>query len=182
MVAWRPTMNESKYEQVILFLLNSIANNDLLGKVKLFKLLYYIDFDHYQAFNTSITGDVYHKCPYGPVGINVGRLLQKMVGNELISIDTKPVGDVKQYVFKALVDAEPQNHFGKSELEVLNRVANNWANHRTGEIVTATHGEAPWRAVNMGEEIPYSLAFYRHQVYEYAGSDDEETTENLSTG
>lgn len=182
MALWRPVIEREKYKQAILYLLNSPANNAMLGKVKLFKLLYYIDFDHYQVFNTPITGDVYYKRPYGPVGANAERILLEMRAEELISVNVKAVGHVTQYVFTALDKGDPQRYFGSSELEVLERVSTNWANHRTGEIVTATHGEAPWRAVDMGEEIPYALAFYRHQLYEYAPSNDEEIIEPVGIG
>lgn len=178
MAPWRPVINKKKYKQAILFLLNSSANNTLLGKVKLFKLLYYIDFDHHQSFKTPITGDVYCKRAYGPVGQNVDKLLLEMVSEELIAITTKPVGDVTQYVFTALIQSKPHEHFSASEIEVLEQVAKKWANHTTGEIVTATHGEAPWRAVDMGEEIPYSLAFYRQPLNEVAANHDEELVES----
>ena len=72
------TSQKAKYKQTILFLVNSDANNDRLGKVKLFKLLYYIDFDHYQEYDASITGDTYYKRQYGPVGINANDLLYEM--------------------------------------------------------------------------------------------------------
>ena len=79
MVICRPQVNKEKYKQVILFLLNSAVNNNLLGKVKLFKLLYYIDFNHYQTFKMPVTGDIYRKLPYGPVGDNVVSILSEMV-------------------------------------------------------------------------------------------------------
>ena len=178
MVTWRPTIQKDKYQQVILFLLNSAANNTFLGKVKLFKLLYYIDFDHYQYFKTPVTGDIYYKRAYGPVGKNAELILHEMASAKLISINTKPVGDVQQYVYTAPHKFKAHDKFLASEMEVLEQVAKKWANHRTGEIVTATHGEAPWRAVDMSAEIPYSLAFYREPMLVDAESHgDEELVE-----
>lgn len=181
MQIWRPTIEKGKYKQVILFLLNSAANNTLLGKVKLFKLLYYVDFDHYQAFKTPITGDIYYKFPYGPVGTTVESVLQEMASDGLITISTKPIGEVTQYVFTPLTESKPHKVFSPSEMEVLEQVAKKWANHRTTEIVTATHGEAPWRAVEMGSEIPYSLAFYRQPFGEAGTNSDEELVESVAS-
>jgi len=62
---WRPTLDREKYRQVILFLLKSGANNVYLGKVKLFKLLYYIDFNHFEVYKASVTGDNYRKLDLG---------------------------------------------------------------------------------------------------------------------
>lgn len=169
----RQKIQWEKYKQVILYLLKRGANNPWLGKVKLFKLLYYCDFDHYQAFDSPITGDTYRKRPYGPVGEHAEKILLEMRDQELITIGTKTVGDFTQYVFDARIEPEPDK-LSISEREILDHVISKWASHRTGEIVTATHGEAPWRAVEMGQEIPYSLAYYRHQVYEYSAPNDEE--------
>jgi uncharacterized phage-associated protein len=177
MSMWRPTINEDKYKQVILFLLNSAAYNALLGKVKLFKLLYYIDFDHYQHYKTSVTGDVYHKWPYGPVGDKTEQILSEMESEEMISITRRQVGDFSQYVFETF--AQPADAFSSSEMEVLKLVVKKWANHTTNEIIAATHGEAPWRAVEMWDEIPYSLAFYRKQIGE---KDADEELTMASTG
>lgn len=173
MVIWRPKIDKKKYQQTILFLLNSAANNTLLGKVKLFKLLYYVDFDHYQAYQTPVTGEVYYKWPYGPVGDSSEKLLREMESEEMLSITKQQVGDFSQYVFKPL--DQPSGIFSPSETEILERVVQKWANHTTNEIIAATHGEAPWRAVEMWEEIPYSLTFYRKQMREKDA--DEELTE-----
>ena len=96
MTTWRPQLIKEKYKQVIPFLLNSDANNVRLGKVKLFKLLYYVDFDHFQEFKSSVTGDWYRKLPYGPVPVNAQDLLYEMRSEERIAIEKQPVGDVCQ--------------------------------------------------------------------------------------
>ena len=74
---WRPTLNKEKYRQVILFLLNSSANNIYLGKVKLFKLLYYIDFNHFESYKASVTGDSYRNLDYGPVPMTAQQILSE---------------------------------------------------------------------------------------------------------
>lgn len=170
MEPWRPSINKEKYEQAILYLLNSPANNALLGKVKLFKLLYYIDFDHYQEFREPITGDVYRKLPFGPVPDNANGMLSQMVSSELIQISSREIGEYRQFIFTPL-EPPPDltKTFTSTEIAVLQGVIEKWANRSTNDIVAATHSEAPWRAANMGEEIPYALAFYRR------GADEELT-------
>lgn len=169
---WRPPLNIDKYKQALLFLLNSTANNTLLGKVKLFKLLYYLDFDHYQVFKTPITGDIYRKLPYGPVPANAQDVLSEMVDSGQVTISQRRVRDYLQYVFTANAESDT-DAFTSSEMEVLEQTTKKWANHTTNEIVAATHGEAPWRAVEMGAEIPYALAFYRREIVEESDNDEE---------
>ena len=40
-----------------------------LGKIKLFKLLYLLDFEHFRMTGRSVTGLGYHAWKYGPVPI-----------------------------------------------------------------------------------------------------------------
>lgn len=173
---WRPRLDKKKYKQVILFLLNSGANNVHLGKVKLFKLLYYIDFDHFEFFKASVTGDSYRKLDYGPVPMHADVVLSEMAHEGLIAIDKVSTGDYTQYRFRPL--ATPNSGmFSGSEMQALDQVVLKWANHTRADIVAATHGEAPWRAVQMGDEIPYTLAFYRHEVGDAEEKSDEEPQE-----
>ena len=174
MSSWRPTMDKEKYKQAILFFLNSSANNIRLGKVKLFKLLYYADFDHYQVYKTPITGDVYNKKAYGPVPQSAQAIMYEMCSDNLLEMTTRRIGDYRQNVYTPLVSHQP-DAFTTTEMQVLDHVVQKWTSHSTQEIVVATHGEAPWRAVEMAEEIPYALAFYRRQIEEH--DHDEELEE-----
>ena len=73
-------MNEDKYIEVLQFLLDpdTGANNKHLGKVKLMKMLYYVDFDHYERYGESITGDTYRKLQHGPVPKHADSILEAM--------------------------------------------------------------------------------------------------------
>ena len=176
MSIWRPELNREKYKQAILFLLNGSANNIQLGKVKLFKLLYYVDFDHYQSYEAPVTGDTYRKLDYGPVPSHAQEIIDEMEADGLVEVSQRQVGNYLQNTFLALAKHDT-NKFTATEMEILGQVEKKWAAHTRSEIVAATHGEAPWRAVGMGDEIPYSLAFYRRQDPEAIEAADEEPQE-----
>ena len=165
MMIWRPTLNKDKYKQVVLFILNGAANNPLLGKVKLFKLLYYVDFDHVENYDAPVTGDVYRKEMHGPFPSTGDAILSEMKDEGLIDYWQEEVRDNQKYCFRAK-RAPDESLLTRSELKVLEQVVSKWANHTREEIENATHGEAPWVAVEMGEEIPYTLAYYRSQPHE----------------
>src|SRR4029077_11187228 len=69
--------SEEKLQQVILYFLEHI-NNVHLGRTKLMKLLYFVDFDHYEAHGQSVTGATYRKLPHGPYPDKVEKLIEKM--------------------------------------------------------------------------------------------------------
>src|SRR5690349_3658091 len=69
--------SEEKLQQAILYFLEHI-NNVHLGRTKLMKLLYFVDFDHYEAHGQSVTGAIYRKLPHGPYPDKVEKLIAKM--------------------------------------------------------------------------------------------------------
>src|SRR5471030_2768319 len=72
--------SEDKMKQVVLYFLERI-NNVHLGRSKLMKLLYFVDFDHYEKHGEAITSAIYRKLPHGPVPTKVEKLIKKMVDN-----------------------------------------------------------------------------------------------------
>ena len=54
-----------KYKEAIVYLCDQLGG-EIRGKKKLAKLLYYMDFDHYEKNHKSITGDIYKALPMGP--------------------------------------------------------------------------------------------------------------------
>ena len=59
-------INKKKYKNIILFFANRIRNGTL-GKLKIMKLLYYLDFDFFEKYGRSVTGDEYLRFELGPV-------------------------------------------------------------------------------------------------------------------
>src|SRR5262249_37224158 len=69
--------SEEKLQQVILYFLEHI-NNVHLGRTKLMKLLYFVDFDHFEAHGASVTGATYRKLPHGPYPDKIEKVIAKM--------------------------------------------------------------------------------------------------------
>ena len=154
------TFTPEKARHVILFFLERV-NNIFLGKTKLMKLLYYVDFDHYEEYGTSVTGAKYRKLPYGPVAKENEKLLKKMQTEGVIEKVDDVVGDYEQerYITQnALFDSAL---FSSEELETLKRVARHWERATAKEISVASHNEAPWATSEAGKVIDYELAVYR---------------------
>jgi uncharacterized phage-associated protein len=166
-------VNVDKYLEALRFLLDEHrgANNPHLGKVKLMKLLYYADFDHYFRHGASITGDTYVKLEYGPVPRHGQHMLDKLQERKLLDVGEEPVFDYVRNSYRLRQPLAEIQHLTEDEMQTLADVVGKWKNHTREEIVTASHGDPPWIMADYGEEIPYELVFYRENV---AGSRDEE--------
>jgi len=151
--------SRDKQSNAILYFLEH-ANNAKLGKTKLLKLLYFLDFGFFEKHGESVTGDTYKKLPYGPVADHSMDLLQEMeMVNDLTTVRAE-AGPYDQTRYIPNVEADV-SVFSGSELEELQNVARAYFHHSASQVTAITHAEAPWKATNDGEVIDYRLAWYR---------------------
>ena len=155
--------SEEKLQQVILYFLERI-NNVHLGRTKLMKRLYFVDFDHYEAHGHAITGATYRKLPHGPYPDKIEKLIAKMENAGLVrtvKVDRKGYAQHRLITVKGKFDPAK---FTGAELQTLERVAADWANATAGDIEAATHREAPWAGTQDGKTIDYEMAEYRRAL------------------
>lgn len=160
-------INEKKYKNLILFFAGKIKNGTL-GKLKIMKLLYFLDFDFFEKHGKSISGDEYLRFDNGPVPRMAEKILKEMNGKDIkitkIKIST---GYNDQQHIDALKDFDI-DLFSKEELLMMEETANKWEKFSGGEMKTASHGEAPWIATKPNNVIDYNLAYYRNKYGEMA--------------
>jgi len=160
MHAEHSSFQAEKLEHVILFFLERI-NNITLGRTKLMKLLYYVDFDHCEKTGRPITNANYRKLPHGPVPDEAEDVIEKMVKAGAVQEVQRPVGSFTQHRLltdKAKFDAAI---FSGDEIETLESVAKRWCQASAKEIEKASHREAPWATTEDGKTIDYEMAEYR---------------------
>lgn len=155
--------SEAKLQQVILYFLEHI-NNVHLGRTKLMKLLYFVDFDHYEAHGAPVTGATYRKLPHGPYPDKIEKLIARMEKSGLVrevKVDHKGYTQHRLITLNAKFDPA---RFSGTELQTLERVAADWADATAAQIEAATHREAPWAGTQVGKKIDYEMAEYRRAI------------------
>jgi len=160
-------INEKKYKNAILFFAGKIQNGTL-GKLKMMKLLYYLDFDFFEKYGKSVTGDQYLRFENGPVPRMAEKLLKEMSGKD-IKITHRKIkeGLNSQQHIEPLKDFD-LDVFTKEELLMLEEIASKWEKFTGSEMKAATHGEAPWISTKPDDVIDYNLAYYRNKYGEMA--------------
>jgi uncharacterized phage-associated protein len=160
-------INQKKYRNAIIFFAQKIQNGTL-GKLKIMKMLYYLDFDFFEKYGRSVTGDEYLRFDNGPVPRMGEKMLKEMDGKE-IKISRKKIGNGynDQMQIEALVDFDI-NVFEKEELLMLKEIAAKWEKFSGAEIKNSSHGEAPWIAAKPDGIIDYNLVYYRNKYGEMA--------------
>lgn len=160
-------INEKKYKNAIIFFSKKIQNGTL-GKLKIMKLLYYLDFDFFEKYGRSVTGDEYLRFDNGHVPRMAEKILKEMNGKQ-IKITRRMIkpGYNDQQHIEALGDFD-LNIFTKEELVMLEDVADKWEKFTGAEMKTASQGEAPWISTKPNDVIDYNLALYRNKYGEMA--------------
>lgn len=155
-----------KYLNLILYILER-ANDVNLGKKKLFKLLYFVDFDYYERHQKSITGENYIVLQYGPVPEKGQAVLNAMEGQNLIeSIKAKrAIYDQIRFMPHQKADLSV---FDGEEFEHINSVITRFGDYDGATIERAAKNDIPFRATNESGEkkIDYDLVFYRASASE----------------
>ncbi|MDP3882603.1 MAG: Panacea domain-containing protein [Candidatus Staskawiczbacteria bacterium] len=158
-------INEKKYKNLILFFANKIRNGTL-GKLKIMKLMYFLDFDYFEKYGKSISGDEYLRYDLGPVPRTAKRILEKMDGKD-IRITKKKIGlgYNDQQLIEPIKDFDVKL-FSKEELLMMEEIAGKWEKFSGTDMKNASHGEAPWIATKPNDVIDYNLAYYRNKYGE----------------
>lgn len=160
-------INEKKYRNLILFFANKIKNGTL-GKLKIMKLLYFLDFDYFEKYGKSVSGDEYLRFDLGPVPKMAKRILEKMEGKD-IKITKNKIGSGynDQQLIEPMKDFDV-SLFSREELLMMEEIAGKWEKFSGTDMKNASHGEAPWIATKPNGVIDYNLAYYRNKYGEMA--------------
>lgn len=136
-----------------------------LGKVKLMKLLYFLDFMHVKKYGIPVTSDRYVNLEHGPIPSAIKNLVDNLADDPDHSelADTIVIkhadGEMIQRITAArtLTDGD-MAVFSPSELTILQEVCQRFGGMNTATIERASHDEAPWRLTSFLDTISYELA------------------------
>ena len=152
---------EKLVEAVVFF----AANVRKLGKTKLYKLLYFLDFQHYRDTGRPVTGLDYFAWPKGPVPKALHEELdapsQDWQGR--VAFTKKSWSKGPMLAVRALSPFDPKL-FSKRELRLMEQLAADFKDADAASMVDATHLEnQPWHEIYevrhaKQTQIPYSLA------------------------
>jgi uncharacterized phage-associated protein len=141
------------------------ANTRYCGKVKLFKLLYLLDFGHFRETGRSVTGLDYLAWKMGPAPLELMQEWDQLSPDLAAAIDIQPE-QVIDYTRERVVPrvAFDDSAFTKRELRHLEELAARFRDDYTQPLVNITHDErGPWVKIwddgrGNNERIPYNLA------------------------
>lgn len=159
-----PQKNLTKFREVFLYILQQVGAKPNIGLTVLYKLLYFVDFDHYEKYETQLMGLTYIKNHHGPTPREFVKVIKDMQ-------EHKDIEEVKSKYFqfeqrKYLPLREPNLDLLKpTELQTVDRVLGKLSNMTAKEISHYVHGDIPYQVVEDNQNIDYEYALYRESPY-----------------
>lgn len=143
------------------------GNVRFCGKIKLFKLLYLLDFEHFRQTGKSVTGVEYQAWKFGPVPVELMEEWEEMSEDiaRAVHIESEPVIDYVRQAVKVnegvKFDAED---FTPRQLRIMEDLAERYRETFSPTMIDVTHEQnGAWDKVWQGGQgahqvIPYQLA------------------------
>ena len=159
-----PTLQISKFKNVLLYILEHCAGKPNVGETVLYKLLYFSDFNYYELYEEHLTGAKYRKLPYGPVPQKLDAVIGQMIEKGQLQRVKTTYHGLPQTRYLPLIKAD-LTELRASEKEVIDRVIEQMSDWSATMISEYSHKDLPWEATEEGKDISYNLAFYRELPY-----------------
>lgn len=159
-----PQKNMSKFKEVLLYVLERVGGFPNVGETVLNKLLYFIDFDHYERFEEQLIGATYIKNKHGPTPNELICLKKEMLAKkELKKIVVNYFGKQQN---RYIPIREPNlSILNGNEIKTIDEVLDKHAKKNADQISDYSHKDVPWIVTKIGGPINYEAVFYRTDAY-----------------
>lgn len=153
-------LDKTKYKAAFLWMLQSLGKIE--GSEKATKLLYFLDFDYYEAYEVSFTGEVYVAGPKGPYPYYFEAIVEEMEAEWLICRDyVQNVSEGERETVTYSPVGTLDYRWTAQESSMLDRIVKKYGVVDGKDLEDLARSQAPCYAVELGEIVPYIYSFYR---------------------
>jgi len=154
-------------EKLIDILMLLVKNKQPLSKLRITKLLYFIDKYHIRKYGRFVLNDRYYRLPFGPVPFLSLIYINDFFKPE-VRISGKKVGKnpleeyfsatkYRKYDALSLKKDVNLNSLSDSDLEAIEQVIKKYGNFATSRLVDISHNEKTWKETIEPKEIEPEL-------------------------
>jgi uncharacterized phage-associated protein len=142
-----------RLQELILYIADRLQGDTTFGKVKLAKILYFVDIESYRRHKKPVTGSAYVRLQHGPVPEHFLSILDEMESNRYIAIKEKPYFNRNQKRVISLKNADV-SQFSGQDIQIVEEVIRQFEGRNATELSERSHGIA-WRLAKPNEKISY---------------------------
>ncbi len=158
MTVTRPSANEAKLRELIIYIAALEENDESFGLTKLNKLLFRVDFTAFANFRKPVTGVPYFALHEGPAPKPMKKLLEMMRKNGDIEIVAANYGGGEQQRVIARRPANVESMFSPDELKLASEIVQQYWGKSGSTMSAESHEFLGWSLATLEEEIPYQVA------------------------
>jgi len=137
-------LSQSKLQKLILEILSHV---DSIGKFKLTKLLYLIDYESLKRRKTLISNSFYIRSYNGPIPVGLDYQLEELL----------TIGMIEKVKGKFAAKIREYNAFTGLDKEIIEYIINNYAHKTNSQIKTATYLTTPMKRILRAEKQNKSM-------------------------
>lgn len=153
----------SKLEQVLHHIIHHVGGLPHVGKLVLYKLLYFCDFNYYELYEEPLTGEQYSKLELGPAPVDFDHIIHSLeTKNKITKLEVHYHGHPQEKFIS--LDEPDVSLLSARELEVIHETLERLSSMNATQISAYSHQDIPWKATEDKEIIDYELVFYRDPV------------------
>jgi len=157
----------SKLKATLLYFCQN-TDPENMGKVKLMKLFYFLDFIHTRRYGIPITFDSYVNLDHGPIPSTIKNIVDELSCDsgksaimDTVTLNVRHIGDGKtqhQIVRNRDLQQLDLDMFSGNELDILKEICEKYKSSTGADVEEISHNEAPWKKTKYLDPIPYELA------------------------
>lgn len=156
--------NPEKFKAMLHYIISKCETKENFGRVLLYKLLYFSDFDNYEIYEVPISGETYVRKRMGPVPSHFFIAIDELIKEGKIEESSELVINYFKYKYSSLSEPDVSS-LSHDELQVIDNTIDRIAHFYSGEVSEYSHGDIPWRLAKDGEALNYEAVFYRDPEY-----------------
>lgn len=154
-----PHYDEPKFRQVVHLAASMVADHPSAGAVKLNKVLYYSEFEHYHDTGRPISGAEFVHRRMGPTPYRLLPVRAALVADGLMELEVREVGPgIEEHVLRPSRELE-YDLLSAEEIARIESVAADLKPMSANGVSARSHLDAGWRTTGDGETIPYDAVF-----------------------
>lgn len=166
--------NEVKFSEILHYIISKTSNKYNFGKVKLYKTLYFADFNFFEKYEKLITNETYIKIKFGPAPKHFDSVIKKLKENKMIKEEIKYFNDNKKLnSFISL--KEPKINLTFEEKQEIDTAIDLVSSMSATQISAYSHDDTPWKVSKLGEDLDPMLVFYRDEKYSVTSNGESES-------
>lgn len=130
---------------------------DMLGAVKLNKVLYFLDMISFAKSGKSVTGSTYVKRPFGPTCLQILPAIRDMEKEGFLRVSDVDYFGLQKKEYVALANP-PADVLSNEEVSLLHEVVDFVCKRNSAKSISEFSHKLPWEMAEFGKEIPYRSA------------------------